>query len=204
MGARGFTLFDTAIGRCGIVWGERGIVGVQLPEGPDAATRARLLRRFPAARESAPPGGVQRAVDAVVALLRGEKRDLSGVVLDMERVPAFHRLVYDAARTIPPGSTRSYGEIAAQLGMPGAARAVGQALGRNPFAIVVPCHRVLAAGGRPGGFSARGGITTKLRMLAIEGARPNGQGALFDGDGTLGFDPHAAVEHLRAAERARK
>jgi methylated-DNA-[protein]-cysteine S-methyltransferase len=132
---------------------------------------------------------VRRAVDAITALLRGERTDLTSVPLDMERVPEFHRRVYEAARAIPPGSTRSYGEIAKQLGEPGSARAVGQALGRNPFAIVVPCHRVLAAGGRSGGFSATGGVTTKLRMLAIEGARANGQGALFGGEGGLGFDP---------------
>jgi methylated-DNA-[protein]-cysteine S-methyltransferase len=202
MSGRAFTLFDTAIGRCGIAWGEHGVVGVQLPEASESATRDRLHRRFPGARETAPPEDVRRTVDAIAALLRGERRDLSAVALDMDGVPAFHRRVYEAARTIPAGSTLSYGEIATRLGEPGASRAVGQALGRNPFAIIVPCHRVLAAGGRAGGFSATGGITTKLRMLAIEGARPNGQGALFDGDGTLGFDPHAAVEHLRAKEPA--
>jgi methylated-DNA-[protein]-cysteine S-methyltransferase len=202
MSAQGVTLFDTAIGRCGIAWGGRGIVGVQLPEAYEAATRARLLRRFPDAREGEPPATVRRAVDAITALLRGERTDLTSVPLDMERVPEFHRRVYEAARAIPPGSTRSYGEIAKQLGEPGSARAVGQALGRNPFAIVVPCHRVLAAGGRSGGFSATGGVTTKLRMLAIEGARANGQGALFDGGGGLGFDPAAAIAHLRAVEPA--
>ena len=202
MSGQGFTLFDTAIGRCGIAWGGRGIVGVQLPEAHSAATRARLLRRFPAARETPPPGDIRLAVDAITALLGGERRDLSALALDMDRVPAFHRRVYEVARAIPPGSTRSYGEIAAALGEPGSARAVGQALGRNPFAIVVPCHRVLAAGGRAGGFSATGGVTTKLRMLAIEGARLNGQETLFDAGGTLGFDPRAAVEHLRAVEPA--
>ena len=202
MSAQGVTLFDTAIGRCGIAWGGRGIVGVQLPESHEAATRARLLRRFPDARESEPPATVRRAVDAITALLRGERTDLTGVPLDMERVPEFHQRVYEAARAIPPGSTRSYGEIAKQLGEPGSARAVGQALGRNPFAIVVPCHRVLAAGGRSGGFSATGGVTTKLRMLAIEGARSNGQAALFSGNDGSGFDPGAAVAHLRAVEPA--
>src|SRR5206468_8080455 len=133
-----------------------------------------------------------------VALLRGEPRDLSGVALDMERAPPFHRRVYDAARAIPAGATCSYGEVASRLGAPGAARAVGQALGRNPFAIVVPCHRVLAAGGKTGGFSANGSITAKLRMLAIEGAQA--QPGLFDNDGALGFDPRVAVEHLRAAD----
>ena len=113
---------------------------------------------------------MRRAVDDIAALLRGERTDLSAVPLDMEEVPAFHRRVYEVARRIPPGKTLSYGDIAQRLGAPRAARAVGQALGRNPFAIVVPCHRVLAAGGRVGGFSANGGVSTKLRMLTIEGA----------------------------------
>jgi len=174
MTASGFALFDTAIGRCGIAWGDRGIAGVQLPEAGEPETRARMLHRFPAAGEAVPPPEVQRAIDSIVALLRGEDSDLSGVALDMEHVPAFHRRVYEVARTIPPGMTLSYGAIAARIGASGAARAVGQALGRNPFPIVVPCHRVLAAGGKIGGFSAEGGITTKRRMLAIEGARLNG------------------------------
>jgi methylated-DNA-[protein]-cysteine S-methyltransferase len=200
MTANGFTLFDTAIGRCGIAWGGRGVVGVQLPEAREAETRARLLRRFPDAREAPPPVDVRRALDGIVALLRGEVSDLSTVALDMERLPAFHRRVYEIARTIPPGETLSYGELAARLGAPGAARAVGQALGRNPFAIVVPCHRVLAAGGKVGGFSANGGITTKLRLLSIEAAAANGP--LYEGDGVLGFDPRVAVAHLRASDAA--
>jgi methylated-DNA-[protein]-cysteine S-methyltransferase len=120
----------------------------------------------------------------------------------MERISPFHRRVYEAARTIAPGTTLSYGELAALMGAPGSARAVGQALGRNPFAIVVPCHRVLAAGGKVGGFSANGGIVTKLRLLAIENAHANPQDALFEGDGTLSFDAAAAVEHVRNADAA--
>jgi methylated-DNA-[protein]-cysteine S-methyltransferase len=176
----GFALFDTAIGRCGIAWSERGVAGIQLPEAHELETRRRVLRRFPGARDAAPPPHVQRALDGVVALLRGEASDLSAVALDMDGVPSFHRRVYEVARTIPPGATLSYGDIATRLGARGAARAVGQALGRNPFAIVVPCHRVLAAGGKVGGFSANGGTTTKLRLLAIEGAQVNGALALFD------------------------
>ena len=118
----------------------------------------------------------------------------------MEQVPAFHRRVYEIARTIPPGMTLSYGDIAERVGAPGAARAVGQALGRNPFPIVVPCHRVLAAGGKIGGFSAQGGVITKRRMLAIEGAQLNGGKPLLDDDRTFGFDPGLAVEHLRASD----
>jgi methylated-DNA-[protein]-cysteine S-methyltransferase len=174
-----FTLFDTSIGPCAIAWGERGVVGVHLPEATEARTRARVLRRFPGGREAPPPPEVQRAIDGIVALLRGEASDLSAVALDMGRVPPFHRRVYEIARTIPPGATLSYGEIAARLGDPSVARAVGQALGQNPFAIVVPCHRVLAAGRRSGGFSAPGGVRTKLRLLEIEGARARAIPTLF-------------------------
>ena len=170
MTVSGFALFDTAIGRCGIAWGERGVAGTQLPEAGEEETRVRMLHRFPAAGEATPPPEVQDAIEDIVALLRGEASDLSTVALDMDGVPEFHRRVYDAARTIPPGETLSYGDIARRVGAPGAARAVGQALGRNPFPIVVPCHRVLAAGGKIGGFSAQGGVATKRRMLAIESA----------------------------------
>ena len=196
MTAPGFALFDTAIGRCGIAWGSRGVCCVQLPGARVAETRARLVRRVPEARESAPPPVVQRAIDRIVTLLRGEATDLSQITLDMESVPPFQRRVYDLLRTIPSGATLSYGELATRLGAPGSARAVGQALGKNPFAIVVPCHRVLAAGGKIGGFSANGGADTKARMLRIEQA----QRGLFDGDGKLGFDPVLAVAELRSAD----
>jgi methylated-DNA-[protein]-cysteine S-methyltransferase len=170
--APGFVLFDTAIGRCGVVWGPRGLAGIQLPEGRDADTRERVRGRFPHAREAEPPPPVRRALEAIRALLAGEPsgQRLADVALDMQGVPPFHRRVYEAVRAVPPGATVSYGDIAARLGVHGAARAVGQALKRNPFAIVVPCHRVLAAGGKVGGFSARGGITTKLRLLQMESA----------------------------------
>jgi methylated-DNA-[protein]-cysteine S-methyltransferase len=180
----GFLLFDTPIGVCGIAWGDRGVVGVQLPESSEAAVRARVRREFPDARELPPPPKVRSAVDGVVALLGGEGRDLSFVELDMRHVPPFRRRVYEIARTIRPGTTLSYGEIARRLGDPGAARDVGSALGRNPFAIVVPCHRVLAAHGKLGGFSAHGGLTTKLRLLSIEGVQAPGTAPLF-GSGAL-------------------
>lgn len=200
MPAQGFALFETAIGRCGIAWGRGGLVGVQLPEARERGTRDRLARRFPDARETAAPPEVQRAIEGITALLRGEKRDLSSVALDMDHLAPFQRRVYELARAIPAGSTLCYGEIAARLGAPGSARAVGQALGRNPFAIVVPCHRVLAAGGRVGGFSANGGITTKLRLLAIEGARSDETLALFEGEHALAFDPAPALEHLQGSD----
>lgn len=193
------TLFDTSLGRCGVLWGRGGIKLLQLPEARDVATRARLLQRFPGARDAAPPAPVQHALDAIAALLEGTPNDLRAVELDMQAVPPFHRRVYEVTRQIPPGKTLSYGEVATRLGAPGAARAVGQALGRNPFPIVVPCHRVLAAGKKVGGFSANGGITTKLRLLALESAGRDPAGA-FDGDGAFGFDPDEASSHLRSAD----
>src|SRR5262245_43573250 len=111
-----FTLFDTAIGSCGIAWGERGVIAVQLPEARAERTRARLLRRFPDGQEVAPPAPVQRAIEDIVALLDGAARDLSGVMLDMEGLASFDRRVYEIARAIPAGATLSYGEIAARLG----------------------------------------------------------------------------------------
>jgi methylated-DNA-[protein]-cysteine S-methyltransferase len=179
MSVRGLAFFDTAIGRCGIAWSGQGIVGVQLPERSDRQTRARLLRRFPDMQETQPPSHVQRAIGGIVALLEGQPSDLSPIALDMDGVPPFHRRIYEVARAIAPGATRSYGDIAAQLGEPGEARTVGEALAQNPFPIIVPCHRVLAAGGKVGGFSANGGIATKLRLLSIEGAQPGGAPALF-------------------------
>jgi methylated-DNA-[protein]-cysteine S-methyltransferase len=170
MTAQGFAVFDTAIGPCGIAWTEQAVAGVQLPEGSVERTRARLARRFPDAGEATPPPAVQQAVDGIVALMNGESRDLAEVALDLDGVPDFHRRVYEITRAIAPGKTLSYGDIATKLGMPGSAQAVGQAMGRNPFPIVVPCHRVLAAGGKDGGFTANGGVATKRRMLVIEGA----------------------------------
>ncbi len=202
MKAQGMTFFDTAIGRCGLAWGEHGVIGIRLPEIREAETRARLLKRCPDAQEGTPPAAVQQALEQIAALLRGESGDLSAISLDMEKVPPFHRRVYETTRGIPAGATLSYGEIAAKLGMPGSARAVGQALGRNPFAIVVPCHRVLAADGKVGGFSAGGGIATKFRLLSIERALADGRSSLFEGDGAFGFDPQAAVAHLREADPA--
>jgi methylated-DNA-[protein]-cysteine S-methyltransferase len=183
----GFALFDTAIGRCGIAWHGSRVAGVQLPEGSELKTRARLQRRCPPAREASPPPEVELAIAGIVALLRGERSDLSSIALDMEGVPEFDRRVYEVARSVPPGATLSYGEIAARLGERALAREVGQVLGRNPFPVIVPCHRVLAAGGKAGGFSANGGLTTKLRLLSIERARTSAAPTLFDGDSAFGF-----------------
>jgi methylated-DNA-[protein]-cysteine S-methyltransferase len=180
-----FCLFDTAIGRCAIAWTVRGIVGVLLPQRDEGAMRARLLRRHWGARESAPPQDVERAIASMVALVAGESRDLCDVVLDLAGVPEFNRRVYAVARTIKPGTTLTYRAIAARLGEPDA-RGVGEALGQNPCPIFVPCHRVVAAGGKTGGFSAPGGAATKRRLLAIEGATVDAP-TLFDRHGGLDF-----------------
>jgi methylated-DNA-[protein]-cysteine S-methyltransferase len=174
-----YTLFETAIGTCGIVWTARGVCGMQLPEKDAAATLARVHRRHPGAVEASPPPAIRRAIDGIVALLAGEKRDLTDVAIDDERQSDFNKRVYAIARTIPPGKTMTYGEIAERLGDKTLARAVGQAMGENPTPIIMPCHRVLAAGGKTGGFSAPGGIVTKLQLLTIEGAQPGGP-TLFD------------------------
>lgn len=174
-----YALFDTAIGRCGIAWGPRGVVGVQLPERSENATRTRLMRHCPNADELEPPKQIARGIADIQGLLRGEQKSLRSITLDMSRVQAFNARVYETARAIGPGKTRTYGEIARAIGDPSAARAVGQALGRNPFAIVVPCHRVVGANAKLVGFSASGGIATKLKLLEIEGWRAEEQ-MLFD------------------------
>ncbi|MEV6642474.1 methylated-DNA--[protein]-cysteine S-methyltransferase [Amycolatopsis sp. NPDC051371] len=163
----GFTVFDTAIGACGLAWREDVVVGASLPS---AALHAWFARQYPEAVPGTPGPRVREAIDGIVALLSGERVDLASVPLDFSGVPSFNRRAYEVARTIPPGKTLTYGDIAHRLGMPGSAQAVGQAMGHNPFPPIVPCHRVLAAGGKDGGFSARGGVETKRRMLVIEGA----------------------------------
>ncbi len=181
----GQAIFETALGHCGIAWERGALVGVLLPEGSEEATRARMRRLHPALRLVGivdAPAYVREAIARIAAMLGGEPDDLRDLPLDMTAVPAFHRRVYALVRDIAPGHTLTYGEVAARLGDPTAARAVGQALGRNPFAPVIPCHRVLASGSRAGGFSAGGGVDTKLRMLQAEGARMSREPGLFDGD----------------------
>jgi methylated-DNA-[protein]-cysteine S-methyltransferase len=174
-----YTLFDTPIGRCALAWGPRGVIGVQLPERSAEATRIRLMRLCPNAEEAEPPKQIARGVEAIQALLNGQKKSLRAIQLDLSRIPTFNARVYETTRAIAPGMTRTYGEIARAIGDPDAARAVGQALGRNPFAIVVPCHRVVGANDKLVGFSANGGVKTKLKMLKIEGWREN-EPSLFE------------------------
>lgn len=165
-----YALFDTPLGWCGVAWSASGLLAAQLPEPDAAAVRAQLRRSAPGALEAAPSALAQQAIDGIRALLRGEAAALAALPLDQRGVPELHARVYDIVRRIPCGRTLTYGQVAEQLGDRTLARAVGQAMARNRFAPVVPCHRVLGAQGRAGGFSARGGVRTKLQLLQIEGA----------------------------------
>ncbi len=182
-----FAVFDTAVGPCAVAWGEHGIVGVSLAEGSDVRARDRIARRFPEAVEAEPTGTVQHAMDRMARLLEGARDDLTDIELDWSGVTEFDRGVLDICRAIPPGQTLTYGEIARRLGDLALARGVGQALGRNPFPVIVPCHRVLGADGKVGGFSANGGVETKLKMLTIERARTGSAPTLFDDDPGFGL-----------------
>ncbi len=174
-----FALFDTAFGVCGIAWSEAGVRRVLLPDESPELLRERFEgSRFDAV-EASPPDAVQSVIDGVIRLFEGADERFEGLTLDTVGVPEFNQRVYDVTSSIPPGRTMTYGEIATRLGQPGAAQAVGRALGDNPFPIVVPCHRVLAADGSMHGFSAPGGVRTKRRMLQIEGALAPDEPTLF-------------------------
>ncbi len=166
-----YTLFETVIGWAGLAWADKGLVGCYLPEADPENARRSFLRRFPDAVEAAPTEAVSHAIAEIRRLMAGEHVDLGDIPIDIARVPDFNARVYEIARAIPPGETLTYGEIAVKLGDRLLARDVGAALGKNPWPIVVPCHRVTAAGGKLGGFSARGGVNTKVKLLAIEGAK---------------------------------
>ncbi len=183
MSAAGGSLFPTEIGQCAIAWSALGICAVLLPESSDAQTRRRLAARLGNdLQTSAPAEPVLAAIAAIQRLLARGAADLEFIGLDMSGVPEFNARVYAITRRIAPGQTRTYGSIANELGDVRLARAVGAALGRNPFPIVVPCHRVLGADGSMTGFSAPGGVATKRRMLEIEGVRQPVSGSLFDDD----------------------
>jgi methylated-DNA-[protein]-cysteine S-methyltransferase len=164
-------IFDTALGRCAIRWTAAGISGVELP----GATTRRPSPVDPAA----PPPFVREAIAGIQAVLAGEARDLTAIPLDEHGIDPFRRRVYAATRTVRPGTTATYGQIARAVGEPNAARDVGAALARNPMPVIVPCHRVVAANGALTGFSAPGGLATKRRMLELEGAPGFGQQRLF-------------------------
>lgn len=172
-------VFETAIGWAGVAWAEQGLIGAYLPESDPEVVRSSFAQKFSGSAEAAPPPAIAKVVAKIVALLNGEKVDMADAPLDWSRVPEFNARVYEITRNIPPGETLTYGQIAIQLGDRLLAQQVGGALGRNPWPIVVPCHRVTGANGKLGGFSARGGAQTKLKLLAIEGAQAAAQTDLF-------------------------
>lgn len=173
-----YCLFETVLGWCAIAWRKRAdtnaVTLLRLPEATRELTEARIAQGSGARQPTLPPPEITEVIARVRKHLQGEVGDFRDIKLDLDGINPFVRRVYEAAREIPVGETRTYGELATVLDQPGAVRAVGQALARNPIALIIPCHRVVAAAGRPGGFSAYGGRATKARLLAIEGAALTG------------------------------
>jgi methylated-DNA-[protein]-cysteine S-methyltransferase len=170
-GDQRYAITATALGAFGVVWTDGGILRMWMHARSVESTRASIRRAFPGAGAATQPPTIAAAIADVARLLDGDPRDFDAVELDMSSIPDFDRRVYHVARTIAPGTTMTYGAIASALGEePMRARDVGQALARNPYAPIVPCHRVVAANGRLGGYSAPGGVATKRRLLEIEGA----------------------------------
>ncbi len=173
-----YALFDTAIGRCGIAWRDEAAAGFVICGDDEDAAAARLARRHKA-QPAEPPPAIAAVIARVRRMLDGERVDLADVPVALD-VPDFERRVYAALRQVPPGETITYGALAQRVGAPGAAQAVGAAMGRNPIPVIIPCHRVLAGSGKSGGFSAPGGVATKFRILQIERAGRGDDGLLFD------------------------
>lgn len=170
MASHSYAIFETAGGHCGIAWNDVGITRFQLPTSDAGATERNLLRRLPDAKPAEPAPQIAEVVRMVQRYFDGEQVDFSGLTLDLGEQDDFFIRIYAAARHLGYGKTTTYGALAKELGAgPEAARDVGQAMAKNPVALIIPCHRVLAAGGKIGGFSAPGGSTAKQRMLELEG-----------------------------------
>jgi methylated-DNA-[protein]-cysteine S-methyltransferase len=169
-------VFDSAIGPCGVAWSARGLIAVQLPEADRPATERRLAARAHSAGSAPPPPWVEALIADIKRYLAGEHVDFSAIDVDLSGLDPFRRKLYGAMRALTWGATTTYGALAREIGLsePEAARDVGEAMGRNPVPIVIPCHRVLAAGNKLGGFSARGGAATKAKLLALEGVHLDG------------------------------
>jgi methylated-DNA-[protein]-cysteine S-methyltransferase len=180
MSGRAYSIFDTAIGRCAIAWSDAGIVGIQLPEAREIDTRRRLFHIYPEARETKPTPNAEAAIEAIVGLLRGGAPDFSDIALDMRGIHSFDQRVYQITQRIHRGETLTYADVAARLGSPSAVRSVAQVLARNPFVIIVPCHRVLEAGGYADRMSPHAGLISKRRLLSIEGAVSSTSKTLLD------------------------
>jgi len=177
--SRSYTLFKTKLGTCGIAWKEEGdlrvgpaVTAFQLPDVSDRMTAARIVGKSFARKAHSIPPQITAIIRRVKLHLGGEAQDFRDIVISLDNVRPFAKEVYAAAREIPSGRTMTYGDIAKAIKRPHASRAVGQALAKNPVPLIIPCHRVLASGNKPGGFSAPGGVATKATMLAIEGAGP--------------------------------
>ena len=176
-----YCLFDTAIGPCGVAWSDLGLTRVQLPEADRDSTERRLKTRSRGTRAEVPPQHIEQLIAEIQRYATGERVDFSSVAIDLSMTGPVDREIYAAARSIGWGATATYGELARKTGTPGDARGVGQAMSRNPAPIVIPCHRVLAKGGKLGGFSAYGGAVTKERLLALEGVRVGDDEPLLPG-----------------------
>ena len=181
MDSSGITIFETPIGPCGIAWREGKIIGVEIGDADEKETRYRLSERFGGAATASPPAFVADVVEKVLALLDGASPDFSKTPLAFDSVPTLNRQVYEIILELKAGETTTYGAIARRIGDISLSQAVGYALGKNPFPIIVPCHRVLGSNGKIGGFSAAGGTATKLRLLNIERARTSAEPDLFGG-----------------------
>lgn len=196
----GYTLFETAIGPCAIAWSDTGVTAFQLPEETDELTAERIAKKTQTT-EAKPPAWVKKAIKAVQRHLEGKPQSFADVPLDLRDQPAFHAAVYQALLAVPPGTTTSYGDLAKAAGSPGAARAVGRAMAKNPIPVLVACHRVLGADGSATGFSAYGGLVTKEKILALEGWKNPALGSLFaETRSALPFDHAAALAHLTRAD----
>jgi methylated-DNA-[protein]-cysteine S-methyltransferase len=177
---RGYAIFDTAVGRCGIVWSNAGVLCVQLPEAREIDTRRRLYRLHPDAREARPPLNTEIAIEGIATILRGQNHDLADVALDMDAIPYFNQRVYDFVRTIPRGETRTYNEVARLMRREGTEHAIAQAIAKNPLMIIVPCHRVLENGHYADKIAPNGGTISKRHLLTIEGTHLTASKTLFD------------------------
>ena len=167
-----YCIFETAAGSCAIAWSELGIVRFQLPLKSAQSAERLLLRQAPEATSGEPPAEISEAIDAAKRYFAGEETDFSCVRLDLGDKDPLFKQIYDAARRIGWGRTTTYGALAKDIGAgQEVARDVGTAMAKNPVPLIIPCHRVLAAGGKAGGFSAPGGAATKIRMLKLEGVR---------------------------------
>lgn len=176
LGTTSYTLFNTELGTCGIAWKESSrqnekpqVISFQLPEATEQLTEARIVKKTTAHKTNTIPSSIGEIINRVKLHLKGQIQDFQDIDLDFKTTGQFAKQVYEAARTIPAGRTVTYGQLAEISGNPGAARAVGRVMGKNPIPIIIPCHRVLASGSKPGGFSAHGGLTTKMKMLDMEG-----------------------------------